>query len=62
VIIVLAVLLQMRLADRDPRSSAGKSAVAGPAPGSPSGAAGGGSAVPGAPAGDRPGAAGAPPT
>jgi ribose transport system permease protein len=57
VIIVLAVLLQMRLANREPRTPT--RAAAGPT-GAPAGASGGGSTVPGAPAGDRPGAAGTP--
>ncbi|MBW8767016.1 MAG: ABC transporter permease [Geodermatophilales bacterium] len=61
VIIVAAVLLQMRLADREnrprgPRWLPGGGAVS--APGGPAGAAGGGSATPGAPAGARPGGAG----
>src|SRR5688500_18444309 len=56
VIIVLAVLLQMRLATGE---GFGRRARSGPAagvsaPGGPGGAAGGGSAVPGAPAGARP--------
>jgi ribose transport system permease protein len=58
VIIVLAVLLQMRLAGgegRGRRSTSPTSANTGSAAGGPAGAAGGGSAVPGAPAGARPG-------
>ena len=57
VIIVLAVLLQMRLANRETRTRISKSPPAGAlsAPGGPGGTAGGGSAVPGAPAGARPG-------
>jgi ribose transport system permease protein len=64
VIIVLAVLLQMRLATGEgfrrrirPGPAAGVSA-----PGGPGGAAGGGSAVAGAPAGARPGGTGEPTT
>jgi ribose transport system permease protein len=53
VIIVLAVLLQMRLANRETRTRISRAPTA--APGGPAGAAGGGSAVPGAPAGTRPG-------
>jgi ribose transport system permease protein len=53
VIIVLAVLLQMRLANRETRTRISRSPTV--APGAPAGAAGGGSAVPGAPAGARPG-------
>jgi ribose transport system permease protein len=53
VIIVLAVLLQMRLANRETRTRISRAPTA--APGGPAGAAGGGSAVPGAPAGARPG-------
>jgi ribose transport system permease protein len=61
VIIVLAVLLQMRLATGEGRvRKARASAVT--APGGPGGAAGGGSATPGAPAGARPGGAGDSPT
>jgi ribose transport system permease protein len=56
VIIVLAVLLQMRLAGRETRTRVSRAPTA--APGGPAGAAGGGSAVPGAPAGARPGGAG----
>jgi ribose transport system permease protein len=56
VIIVLAVLLQMRLAGRETRTRTPRSPAT--APGGPGGAAGGGSAVPGAPAGARPGGAG----
>jgi ribose transport system permease protein len=57
VIIVAAVLLQMRLADREgrtrmPRSLGGGAAVTG----APGGSTGGGAATPGAPAGARPGA------
>jgi ribose transport system permease protein len=64
VIIVLAVLLQMRLAAGE---GVGRRARSGPAagvsaPGGPGGAAGGGSATPGAPAGARPGGAGGDPT
>jgi ribose transport system permease protein len=55
VIIVLAVLLQQRLANRETRPRMSRSPTA--APGGPAGAAGGGSAVPGAPAGARPGEA-----
>ena len=55
VIIVLAVLLQQRLANRETRSRISRSPTA--APGGPGGAAGGGSAAPGAPAGARPGEA-----
>ena len=66
VIIVLAVLLQMRLASREGRSRSSKSSTAatdaGSAVGGPGGAAGGGSAVPGAPAGARPGGAEGRPT
>jgi ribose transport system permease protein len=63
VIIVLAVLLQMRLANRETRTpSRGTGGAGGSTDGAPAGASGGGSAVPGAPAGNRPGAAGAPPT
>jgi ribose transport system permease protein len=65
VIIVLAVLLQMRLATgegRGRRSKSPTSANAGSAAGGPGGAAGGGSAVPGAPAGARPGGAAGGPT
>jgi ribose transport system permease protein len=58
VIIVIAVLLQMRLADRDPRARKSRGGTADVANvGAPGGAAGGGSTVPGAPAGDRPGGA-----
>jgi ribose transport system permease protein len=49
VIIVLAVLLQMRLANRETRTRVAR------APGGPAGPASGGSAVEGAPAGARPG-------
>jgi ribose transport system permease protein len=62
VIIVLAVLLQMRLASGEGRSRRTKPGVAGGAPGGPGGAAGGGSATPGAPAGARQGGAGEPTT
>jgi ribose transport system permease protein len=57
VIIVLAVLLQNRLANRETRTRIGTSPPtdALSAPGGPAGATGGGSAVPGAPAGARPG-------
>jgi ribose transport system permease protein len=59
VIIVLAVLLQMRLASGEGRGRRSKSptsaADAGSIAGGPGGATGGGSAVPGAPAGARPG-------
>jgi ribose transport system permease protein len=57
VIIVLAVLLQNRLANRETRTRVAKSppADASAAPGGPAGAIGGGGAVPGAPAGARPG-------
>ena len=58
VIIVLAVLLQMRLATGEGRVRRAKPALAASAPGGPGGAAGGGSAIPGAPAGARPGGAG----
>jgi ribose transport system permease protein len=61
VIIVLAVLLQMRLANRETRTRISKSPTtatdASSASGGPGGAAGGGSAAPGAPAGPRPGGA-----
>jgi ribose transport system permease protein len=61
VIIVLAVLLQMRLANRETRTRISTSPTtardASSASGGPGGAAGGGSAVPGAPAGARPGGA-----
>jgi ribose transport system permease protein len=53
VIIVLAVLLQMRLANRQTRTRVSRAPTV--APGGPTGATGGGSAVPGAPAGARPG-------
>jgi ribose transport system permease protein len=64
VIIVLAVLLQMRLATGE---GFGRRTRSGPAegisaPGGPGGAAGGGSAVPGGPAGARPGGGDEPPT
>jgi ribose transport system permease protein len=65
VIIVLAVLLQQRLAGSEGRTRRSRSGTADPAvsaPGGPGGAAGGGSAVPGAPAGARPGGAGEPTT
>jgi ribose transport system permease protein len=64
VIIVLAVLLQMRLATGEGFGRRGRSAPAAglSAPGGPGGATGGGSAVPGGPAGDRPGGAGEAPT
>jgi ribose transport system permease protein len=55
VIIVLAVLLQQRLANRETRPRISRSPTV--APGGPAGAAGGGSATPGAPAGARPGEA-----
>jgi ribose transport system permease protein len=57
VIIVLAVLLQTRLANRETRTRISRSPTAetGTASGGPAGATGGGSAVPGAPAGARPG-------
>jgi ribose transport system permease protein len=57
VIIVLAVLLQMRLASGEGRFRSPKSPTPATAAGGPGGAAGGGSAVPGAPAGARPGGA-----
>jgi ribose transport system permease protein len=53
VIIVLAVLLQMRLANRETRTRITRPPTV--APGGPAGASGAGSAVPGAPAGARPG-------
>src|SRR4051812_4701441 len=53
VIIVLAVLLQNRLASRETRTRVARAPS--PGDGGPAGAAGGGSAVPGAPAGARPG-------
>ncbi len=64
VIIVLAVLLQMRLATGE---GFGRRTRSGPAegvsaPGGPGGATGGGSAVPGGPAGDRPGGSAEPTT
>jgi ribose transport system permease protein len=63
VIIVLAVLLQMRLAEREGRPRARWLPGGGvSAPGGPAGAVGGGSATPGAPAGARPGGAGEPTT
>jgi ribose transport system permease protein len=66
VIIVLAVLLQMRLAGGEGRSRSSRSPTsatgAGSAGGGPGGAAGGGSAVPGAPAGARSGGAAGGPT
>jgi ribose transport system permease protein len=66
VIIVLAVLLQMRLANGETRGRRSKSPTtatdAASAPGGPGGAAGGGSATPGAPAGARPGGAAGGPT
>jgi ribose transport system permease protein len=57
VIIVLAVLLQTRLANRETRTRISKAPPneALSAPGGPAGSTGGGSAVPGAPAGARPG-------
>jgi ribose transport system permease protein len=55
VIIVLAVLLQQRLANRETRTRISRSPIV--APGGPAGPAGGGSAAPGAPAGGRPGEA-----
>jgi ribose transport system permease protein len=59
VIIVLAVLLQMRLASGEGRGGGRKTPPAGTSSaGGPGGAAGGGSAVPGAPAGARQGGAG----
>ncbi|TFV83035.1 ABC transporter permease [Blastococcus sp. CT_GayMR20] len=58
VIIVAAVLLQMRLVSGEGRSRRTKPAAAVSAPGGPGGAAGGGSAVPGAPAGARQGGGG----
>jgi ribose transport system permease protein len=59
VIIVLAVLLQMRLAGGEGRGRSAKALPAGvSSAGGPGGPAGGGSAVPGAPAGARPGGAG----
>jgi ribose transport system permease protein len=61
VIIVLAVLLQMRLASGEGRSRKSRSPAAVSA-GGPGGAAGGGSAVPGAPAGARQGGATGGPT
>ena len=66
VIIVLAVLLQMRLANGQTRTRSSRSPTpapdAGSAAGGPGGPAGGGSAVPGAPAGARPGGAAGDPT
>jgi ribose transport system permease protein len=62
VIIVLAVLLQMRLAAGEGRTRRTKPALGGSAPGGPGGASGGGSATPGAPAGARQGGAGEPTT
>jgi ribose transport system permease protein len=68
VIIVLAVLLQMRLAEGGGAPSwlgrRGSPAAAGGAvaTGAPSGAVSGGTSVPGAPGGDRPGGAGTPTT
>ncbi|TFV86780.1 ABC transporter permease [Blastococcus sp. CT_GayMR16] len=64
VIIVLAVLLQMRLATGEGRVRNTKSLVggSGSAPGGPGGPSGGGSATPGAPAGARPGGSGDLPT
>jgi ribose transport system permease protein len=53
VIIVLAVLLQTRLANRETRTRVSRAPTDGT--GGPAGATGGGSAVPGAPAGARPG-------
>ena len=60
VIIVLAVLLQMRLATGEGFGRRGRSGPAAglSAPGGPGGATGGGSAVPGGPAGARPGGSG----
>jgi ribose transport system permease protein len=62
VIIVLAVLLQQRLAGGEGRVRRSKPALAGSAAGGPGGASGGGSATPGAPAGARQGGAGEPTT
>jgi ribose transport system permease protein len=66
VIIVLAVLLQMRLAGGEGRFRSSRSPTAatdaGSAAGGPGGAAGGASAVPGAPAGARPGGSAGGPT
>ena len=66
VIIVLAVLLQMRLANGQTRTRSSRSPTpatdAGSAAGGPGGPAGGASAVPGAPAGARPGGAAGGPT
>ena len=62
VIIVLAVLLQMRLVSGGGRTRRTKPAGAVSAPGGPGGASGGGSATPGAPAGARQGGAGEPTT
>ena len=62
VIIVLAVLLQMRLVSSEGRTRRTKPAGAVSAPGGPGGASGGGSATPGAPAGARQGGAGEPTT
>ncbi|MCW2702555.1 MAG: inner-rane translocator [Blastococcus sp.] len=66
VIIVLAVLLQMRLANGQTRTRSSRSPTpatdAGSAAGGPGGPAGGGSAVPGAPAAARPGGAAGGPT
>jgi ribose transport system permease protein len=60
VIIVAAVLLQMRLAEREgrPRARWLPGGGGASAPGGPAGAVSGGSSTPGAPAGDRPGGAG----
>jgi ribose transport system permease protein len=55
VIIVLAVLLQQRLANRETRTRISRSPIV--SPGGPAGPAGGGSATSGAPAGGRPGEA-----
>jgi ribose transport system permease protein len=63
-IIVAAVLLQMRLAEREgkPRARWLPGGGGASAPGGPAGAVSGGSSIPGAPAGDRPGGAGTPMT
>jgi ribose transport system permease protein len=62
VIIVLAVLLQMRLVSGGGRTRRTRPSAAVSAPGGPGGASGGGSATPGAPAGARQGGAGEPTT
>jgi ribose transport system permease protein len=64
VIIVLAVLLQMRLAEREgkPRARWLPGGGGASAPSGPAGAVSGGSSVPGAPGGDRPGGPGTPTT